>query len=540
MKNPTVDLHNFAMVPRSEVPRSRFRMEKSYKTSFDSSFLVPFYVDEVLPGDSFNVKAHMVARLATPIVPVMDNLVLETFFFFVPYRLLWDNWVKLMGERAQPQDSTDFLVPQMVSPAGGYGIGTLFDYMGLPTLGQVGPTDTVSHSCLPLRAYNLVYREWFRDQNLIDNSYIPPISTGDGPDLPSSYLLARRGKRHDYFSQALPWTQKSATPVSLPLGTTAPVISTGTGVPSFRGTTDLTPRNLSFNSGVTDTSWSAIGGAQELSQWDTTALVADLSAATAATINQIRQAFQIQRLLEKDARGGTRYSEMVNQHFGVQMTDAKWRPVYLGGGKSYVSINQVVQTAMTLAGSTPQGNVAAFGTVSGRHGFNASFDEHGCVLGIMNVRADLTYQQGLRRMWSRRTRFDFYHPVFQALGEQAVLNKEIYCVGSATGGISSGDQDMQVFGYVPRWDEYRYQPSEITSLMRSTAASTIDIWHLAQHFTALPTLNATFISENVPMERILAVGAAAAGQQFLLDCFFQIQAVRPLPMYSHPGMIDHF
>jgi len=520
------------MIPKADIPRSKFDCQSTHKTTFDAGYLVPVYVDEVLPGDTFNLNMTAFARLSTPLFPIMDNMHLESFFFFVPNRLIWDNWQKFMGQQTNPGDSISYVVPQQVSPTNGYAIGSLQDYMGLPTVGQVDTGRTVSHGAFWTRAYNLIYNEWFRDENL-QNSVV--VDKGDGPDTVTNYTLLRRGKRKDYFTSALPWPQKGSS-VTLPLGTSAPVISTG--VPPTFSTTQATNAQLVTNGSPDRLVAIGLNGNNNPAWFGTTTgLYADLSAATAATVNQLRQSFQIQKLLERDARGGTRYTEIIRSHFGVVSPDARLqRPEYLGGGSTSININPIAQTSGTNASgtTTPLGNLAAMGTgLAHNHGFTQSFVEHGVIIGIVAVRADLTYQQGLAKMWSRSTRYDFYFPAFATLGEQAVLNKEIYVTGDTT-------QDNGVFGYQERWAEYRYYPSRISSLFRSTAAGTIDGWHLAQKFTALPTLNTTFIQDTPPVARTLAVGASANGQQFIFDSFFDVKKARPMPMYSVPGLIDHF
>jgi Capsid protein (F protein) len=531
-RNKSVSTHQFAMIPRAEIPRSSFNIETAHKTTFNAGDLVPIYVDEVLPGDTFNLRMTAFTRLATPLYPTMDNLYLDSFFFFVPNRLIWSNWQKFMGQQTNPGDSISYVVPTTTTPASGYAIGSIFDYMGLPTVGQVGTGNTVSHSVLHLRAYNLIYNEWFRDENL-QNSVI--VNKGDGPDTYTDYALLKRGKRKDYFTGALPWPQKG-TAVSLPLGTSAPVVTTDNPIAFSNGVVSNKYFSVGSDGAALYSSNTTTSNVGYLKFGNNTGLVADLSAATAATINQLRQSFQIQKLLERDARGGTRYTEIIRAHFGVISPDARLqRPEYLGGGSTPIQINPIAQTSGTNATgtSTPLGNLAAMGAgLAHGHGFTQSFTEHGVIIGLVSVRADLTYQQGLRKMWSRSTRYDFYFPAFAMLGEQAILNKEIYVRGDAN--------DSAVFGYQERWAEYRYNPSLITGLFRSTASGTLDGWHLAQKFTSLPTLNDTFIKENPPVDRIVAVGAAANGQQFLCDTFFANRVARPMPMYSVPGLIDHF
>lgn len=523
--------HTFSMAPQATIPRSKFNRSHGVKTTFDAGYLVPILADEMLPGDTFNLKMSAFARLATPLFPLMDNLYMETFFFAVPYRLVWDNWQRFNGEQRNPGDSTDFVVPTMTTPAdGGAAELSLADYFGIPT-----KVPNLTFNSLHFRAYNLIYNEWFRDQNLQDSVV---VDVDDGPDDYSDYVLLRRGKRHDYFTSCLPFPQKGPD-VVLPLGSTAPVVGNGDPISTYfiNGSTQY-PGNLrvtstsgsSGRSVLQDNPTSGTFAADLRFSQTNAGLQVDLTDATAATIADLRLAFQTQRMYERDARGGTRYTEIIRSHFGVTSPDARLqRPEYIGGGSTPVVINPVAQTSAT-SGNNALGDLAAYGVCAPHgHGFTYSATEHCLIIGLVCVRADLNYQQGLNRMWSRQTRFDYYWPAFAHLSEQAVLNKEIFAQGTAA--------DEEVFGYQERYAEYRYKPSIVTGRFRSNAAQSLDAWHLAQDFANLPALNEEFIVEDPPMDRVLAVNTEP---DFLFDCEFSYICARPMPVYSVPGLIDHF
>ena len=532
--------HLFSQVPTAQIPRSKFNRSHGLKTTFDSGYLVPIFVDEVLPGDTFTMDCTLFSRVSTLISPIMDNLYLDTFWFFVPERLLFEHFENMCGQQDNPTDSTDYLFPTVKSPTGGFAVGSIADYFGLPT-----GVANLEVRAEPFRAYNLIYNEWFRDENL-QNSV--PFTKADSDNY-SNYTLLRRGKRHDYFTSALPWPQKGPG-VELPFGGNAAVISNG-NTPTFTSffasdrlayTSVDVPLGVSVGDSISTslgagfahakpTVYSPTGSTQNSIFGSETGLKVDLSSATSITINQFREAFQIQRWYERAARGGTRYTEIIRSFFGVVSPDARLqRPEYLGGSSNRIDVNVIPQTSGTTDVS-PQANLSAFavGTNGRGNGFSKSFTEHGWIIGLVNVRADLTYQQGVNRMWTRSTKFDMYWPTFAFLGEQAVLNKEIYAQGTA--------EDDGVFGYQERYAEYRYAPSQITGKFRSTYAQSLDSWHLAQKFENLPKLNPEFIVDNPPVDRVVAVPSEP---QFLLDAWFNLNCVRPMPVYGVPGLMDHF
>lgn len=564
--------HRFSDAPAMYMRRTKFDRSHVYKTTFNSGKLIPVFVDEVLPGDTTRMSVNYFARLATPIKPIMDNIYLDWFFFFVPNRLVWDHWQNFCFEQEDPDDSTDYVIPTVTTTGNSDNtyVGSLWDYFGLP----INTTNNISGvSALPFRAVYLIWNEWFRDENLqksvkiekgdrnevLDSSRAsdqPSWVFASGTSIVPGLACPPRGKRHDYFTSALPWTQKGPG-VSIGLAGTAQLVDpspvsgyfvqqsnnslgaaqlsedggvhsvyTGNGTLNYQGGYSVSIAGHSINNSNT-----ATVTAQPGSSWLSKSTYADLDSSSIFTINSLRTAFQMQKFYERLARGGSRYTEVLRSFFGVVSPDARLqRPEFLGSFTKMVNVNPIAQTSAT-DNTSPQGNLSAYGvTAANFHGFTKSFVEHGYVIGFVCARADLTYQQGINKMWLRSTVYDFYWPTFAHLGEQAIELREIYAQGT--------NADTTVFGYQERYAEYRYKPSQITGKFRSSVTGgNLDVWHLSQFFNNAPTLNEEFITENPPIERIIAVPSEP---EFLLDIGFRYTTVRPMPMFGTPGLVDHF
>lgn len=572
--------HRFSDAPAMYMRRTKFDRSHVYKTTFDSGKLIPVFVDEVLPGDTTRMSVNYFARLATPIKPIMDNIYLDWFFFFVPNRLVWEHWQNFCFEQEDPDDKTDYVIPTVSASTSTTDslIGSLWDYFGLP----VNTTNNISGiSALPFRGVYLIWNEWFRDENLqksvkivkgdanrvIDTSRLSDqpswVVNSSSTDAYPGFACPPRGKRHDYFTSALPWTQKGPG-VSVGLAGTASIVdpSPGTGYLLHSTSNQLCAVSAyggdASSSGGTrvargdgsisikrpgNTDYSCVGGfagnysdfitvsAQGASTYLGNDSYVDLDTSSIFTINSLRTAFQMQKFYERLARGGSRYTEVLRSFFGVVSPDARLqRPEFLGSFTKMVNVNPIAQTSATDT-TSPQGNLSAYGVTAAKfHGFTKSFVEHGYVFGFVCARADLTYQQGINKMWLRSTVYDFYWPTFAHLGEQAIELREIYAQGTS--------DDTAVFGYQERYAEYRYKPSQITGKFRSSITNgTLDKWHLSQFFKNAPTLNEEFILENPPIERIIAVPSEP---EFLLDIGFRYTTVRPMPMFGTPGLVDHF
>jgi hypothetical protein len=558
----------FSLNPTNlEISRSRFDRSSVIKTSFNIGELIPFYVDEVLPGDTFSVKTSKVVRMPALKTPIMDNVFLDTYYFFVPCRLVWEHWREFMGENTESEwiPSVEYEIPQLQAPEDGWEVGTIADYFGVPT----GVGD-IKVNALPFRAYALICNEWFRDQNLMKPVVInngDSLATGSNGD---NYIIDTQlggkpfvaAKYHDYFTSALPAPQKGPD-VTIPIADAGnlPVVPLDERIdPSYFVDKDYTvymPGATTINQFGTMNAKSGSGDDPKLAAMDWRTSQGSTSGAMkwyfdnlyavqdgealAATINQLRLAFQIQRLYEKDARGGTRYIELVKSHFGVTAPDYRMqRPEYLGGNRIPITINQVVQQSATDENS-PQGNVAGMSLTTDVNGdFTKSFTEHGYLIGLMVARYQHTYQQGLNRMWTRKDRFDFYWPVLANIGEQAIYNKEIYLQeDTQVNPISGKPYNDEVFGYQEAWAEYRYKPSIVTGQMRSEYDQSLDVWHLADDYEKMPTLSAEWIQEDKSnLDRVIAVTSELAHQLFA-DIYVANRTTRPMPMYSIPGLIDH-
>lgn len=558
--NRNVESH-FSQLPMANIQRSTFDRSHSIKTSFNVGDLVPFYVEEVLPGDTFKVKTNKVVRLQTLLTPVMDNIYLDTYFFYVPNRIVWEHWRQLMGENTESAwlPETEYSVPVIEAPANGWNVGTIADYFGIPT-----GVDNFSVNAMPFRAYAQICDQWFRDENLTDPLNIPISDATVTGTNGSNYIddVAKGGmpfkcsKYHDYFTSCLPAPQKGpSVPLPVASGEAAflPVYtgtdevsgaSTGSPALTWRTIAGAVPNNNSpysyvDNDKVVKTS---TNGLSNINAWPSN-LYADTSdfGITVGTINQLRQAFQLQKLYERDARGGSRYVELIKSHFGVTSPDSRLqRPEYLGGNRIPINVNQVIQQSGSAEGQTALGTVAGMSLTTDSHfDFTKSFVEHGFVIGVMVARYDHTYQQGLERIWSRNDRFDYYWPVFANIGEMPVKNKEIYLQGADVVDEAGDSVDEKVFGYQEAWADYRYKPNRVTGEMRSAYAQSLDVWHLADDYASLPSLSDSWIREDkTNVDRVLAVTSAVSNQLFA-DLYIENKATRPLPMYSVPGLMDH-
>lgn len=540
-KRRLVSQDDAAIVERADIPRSVFTGSWSRLMTFDAGYLYPFLVDEILPGDHMRYNITAYVRMSTPLFPLFSNQRIDTFIFYVPARTLWNNFTKMFGEQiAGPGDSISYTVPQIVSAAGGFPANNIYDHMGLPVVGQIAGGEDISVNALPFRAYNSIYNEWFRDQNVINAA---TINIDDGPDAVGDYSIRKRAKSHDYFTSALPWPQKFTAP-NVPVAGQAPVIGIGTVNQLFDATpatvyeTPDSSRAYAFAKLIGISSGGTAANQQIYVEGDQSAggypqIFADLSEATGVAINTFRQAFLIQQLLERDARGGTRYVEILKSHWGVTSPDFRLqRPEYIGGGQSPLTLTPIAQTAPN-GDDTGLGALGAAGTGVGTHSASYAATEHGYIIGLINIRTELHYQQGLHKMWTRQTRYDFYVPALAGLGEQAILRQEIYCTGNAA-------NDGAVFGYQERWHEYRTRTSEVTGMFRSTTANNIDPWHLAQEFGSAPTLSQTFLEEDPPMARVQAAGSNATTMQYLADIHINRTATRAIPTFGTPVKLGRF
>lgn len=535
--------HSFSQVPSANITRSKFNRSFTSKDTMKFDYLTPFFVEEVLPGDTINLNVKTFARLAPQIRPLMDVMHIDYYFFSIPDRLTWDNFQKMMGEQINPGDSIDYLTPILNPTNTTFTVGSIYDHFGFPTDINLNAVGASMPTSLALRGYNLVWNEWFRDQNLQNSVTVPK---GNGPDPLSAFTLLKAAKKHDYFTSALPWVQKGS-PVNIPISGTAPVYGNGSPF-TLRPGNDPTVNSRQINFNATAGNPIAYGGAQVGAS--AASYVPESSNQSGPnpgmqvefgindnvlmTINSFREAIQLQSFLERDARGGTRYVEILKSHFNVNSPDARLqRTEFLSAATIQIGQHVVAQTSES--GDTPQGNVAAFSTAGeygSKIGFQKSFVEHGYVLGLCRARGDVTYQQGLNRMWSRRTRYDYFWPEFQQLGEQAINRQEIFF-----GPIYADNQIP--FGYQERHADYRYRPSEIKGQFRSTFAESLDVWHLAEEFATAPTLNSTFIQGNTPIDRVLVVPDTNY-PHLLVDYFFDLKHIRPMVANPVPASLGRF